>query len=444
MEIKQKSFSTTPPSIPGFSILEEIGRGGMGIVYKALQLPINRLVALKIVVDRAEVAPDDLIRFLLEGELLARLQHPHIVQIYAVGKHPVPTGDVRPYMAMEYLNGGTLKDQMRGRPFPAEAAARMLTTLARAVHYAHERGVVHRDLKPANVLMSTDGTPKITDFGLAKQTRVATDLTEAGFVVGTPEYMAPEQARGKTVGPASDIHALGMILYEMLTGKGAFSGESDEEIMQLVARLNPMPPTRLVKEIPPDLEMICLRCLAKRPAERYPSAAALAEDLDRFLAGRDVAARRLTRMDRVGRWLKQNRLSAGLMAVTIVLAVATTILSFLYSRASGERRELTSAGPAIQPLDQVQSQVQQFVTANKDHAESLYGLAAVLAAASAAAQPSEVADGYAVLALDLLRHARRAGYFNQPDRIEALNQDAAFTSLKRREDYRRLIQELSP
>jgi serine/threonine-protein kinase len=270
------------PEVPGYEILGELGRGGMGVVYQARQVVLDRLVALKVI--RAAELPGarERARFRDEALAVARLQHPNIVQIHDAGEH-----GGRPYCVLEYLDGGSLARKIGGQSQPPREAARLVATLARAVAAAHEEGIIHRDLKPANVLLAADGTPKISDFGLAKRLEDSAGRTRTGAILGTPSYMAPEQAKGKTkeIGPAADIHALGVILYELLTGQTPFRGDSDLETLQQIVSQEPEPPSRRQEGIPGALEAICLRCLAKEPQDRYPSAQALAEDLGRFLAG---------------------------------------------------------------------------------------------------------------------------------------------------------------
>jgi eukaryotic-like serine/threonine-protein kinase len=276
------------PSVPGYEVLSELGRGGMGVVYKAQQTSLNRPVALKMIRDSAVAGPDQMARLRTEAAAAARLQHPHIVQVYDLYQH-----NGLPFYAMEYVPGGSLTQMIHRHPLPVRKAAEWLEQLARAVHYAHQQGIIHRDLKPANVLLTPDGTPKITDFGLAKQldSQVA-GVTPGSAVLGTPSYMAPEQATGrsKDIGPHTDVYALGTILYEMLTGRPPFEGETLMQTLDQVRFQEPAPPTQANPELPADLEAICLRCLAKEPHRRYPSAAALAEDLQRFLGGQSIAA----------------------------------------------------------------------------------------------------------------------------------------------------------
>jgi hypothetical protein len=272
--------------VPGYEILGELGRGGMGVVYKARQLCLNRVVALKMILAGSHAGPGATARFLREAETVARLKHPNVVQVHEFGTH-----EGKPYFSLEYLEGGSLADHLKGEPQPPAQAAQMVQTLARAVQTAHEQGIVHRDLKPANVLLATDGTLKITDFGLAKQGD--SGMTATGEVLGTPSYMAPEQAEGtpKLVGAASDVYALGAILYELLTGRPPFKGASAWDTIQLVVGTEPVPPSRLQPKMPRDLETVCLKCLEKEPARRYATAADLAEDLRRFQAGEPIQAR---------------------------------------------------------------------------------------------------------------------------------------------------------
>jgi serine/threonine protein kinase len=289
------------PTIPGYEILEELGRGGMAVVYKARQLSLNRLVALKMILARPDAESPELTRFRREAVAVARLQHPNIVQIFDIGEQ-----DRLTYYSMEFMEGGNLARKLGGSPQAATEAARLVEVLARAMHYAHQQGIVHRDLKPANVLLSARGEPKITDFGLVKLLDRREQVhTQEGQIVGTPAYMAPEQAAGKStaVGPATDVHALGAMLYEMLTGQPPFRAETIMDTILQVVSQPPKPPHLLQPKVPRDLEGICLKCLEKDPARRYPSAAALADDLERFLAGAPVMARPAGLWRRFLRWL---------------------------------------------------------------------------------------------------------------------------------------------
>ncbi len=306
------------PTLPGYEILGELGRGGMGVVYKARQLRPERLVALKMILAGAHAGEGELARFRAEAEAVARLQHPNVVQIFEVGEH-----DGRPFFSLEYCAGGSLAEKLRGKPLaPAEAAA-LVEALARAVHAAHRQQIVHRDLKPGNVLLTADGTPKITDFGLARRLDAA-GQTQTGSVLGTPSYMAPEQAGGAkgAAGPAADVYALGAILYECLTGRPPFQAATPLDTVLQVINDDPAPPSRLNSGLPRDLETACLKCLQKEPGKRYSSAEALAEDLRRFRAGEPVLARPAGRAERAVKWAKRRPAAAALVAVSGLAAVA--------------------------------------------------------------------------------------------------------------------------
>jgi serine/threonine protein kinase/Tfp pilus assembly protein PilF len=278
--------------VGGYEIEGELGRGGMGVVYRAWQRKLNRLVALKMLT--GYYGPPELKRFFAEAETAAALHHANIVHIYDVGEH-----ENAPFFAMEYVKGGSLADRLRaGIPTPQETA-QLLIPVARALDFAHKNNVVHRDMKPANILLDPQGVPKVTDFGIAKRLTAESALTLSGAIIGTPVYMAPEQARGtsRDVGAAADIYSLGAILYEMLAGRPPFlPDESDTSIMVRVATENPVPPAWHRPGLPRDLETICLKCLAKEPGERYPSAAAVADDLQHFLDDRPILARRVSRL----------------------------------------------------------------------------------------------------------------------------------------------------
>jgi serine/threonine protein kinase len=352
----QAVLDTEPPAVPGYRILGELGRGGMGVVYQARQVALQRTVALKMVQTGTHVGPKELARFRAEAGVIARLQHPNIVQIYDIGE-----AGGRPYFALEFLAGGSLAQYLRGTPQPARPAAQLVETLARAVHAAHSSGVVHRDLKPANVLLqkaeggsrkeegggsdsafglppSAFGLPKITDFGVAKciagdgEAPGLPSPTVTGEVIGTPQYMAPEQAapRRQPVGPAADIYALGAILYEMLTGRPPFTGETSLDTLVQVVHNEPVSVTRLQPTVPRDLETICLKCLRKEPRKRYGSALELAEDLQRFLRDEPIRARPVTAMEKLGRWVRHHPVPAGLLAAGLLApVVALTALSLL-------------------------------------------------------------------------------------------------------------------
>ena len=311
------------PAVPGYEIEAELGRGGMGVVYRARQTSLRRVVALKMLVDGALASANALGRFRTEAEAVARLAHPNIVQIFETGE-----AEGRAFFSMEYVDGGSLSDRTHAGPLPPREAARTVATLARAVGYAHEHGVVHRDLKPANVLLTSDGTAKIADFGLAKQLASDARQTYSGDVMGSPSYMAPEQARGAThqIGPACDVYALGGILYEMLTGRPPFLGSDTMETLIQVLHEDPLSPRRLVPRVPRDLETIALKCLDKSPRQRYASAGDVAADVERFLAGRPVVARPAGAAEVAIKWARRRPAVAALVFVSI--ASLTTILLY--------------------------------------------------------------------------------------------------------------------
>jgi serine/threonine-protein kinase len=306
------------PQIPGYEVEAVLGRGGMGVVYRARHLRLNRPVALKMLLAGAYAGPHELARFQREAEAVAGLRHANIVQVYDVGEH-----EGRPYFTMELVEGGSLAQKLAGIPQPARQAAALLDAVARAVQVAHLGGIVHRDLKPANVLLTADGTPKITDFGLARRFEGGPSLTLNGARVGTPSYMAPEQAIGKpgAIGPPVDVYALGAVLYEMLTGRPPFRAETAAETERQVIAEEPVPPSRLNAKVPRDLETICLKCLHKDPERRYVTAAALAEDLQRFQQGEPIAARPAGMLERVGKWVRRRPSQAAMLAASLLLGV---------------------------------------------------------------------------------------------------------------------------
>src|SRR5262245_24869719 len=263
------------PAVPGYEMLGELGKGGMGVVYKARQVTADRVVAVKMILGGGQLDEHALARFRTEAQAVGRLQHPNIVQVFEVGEWRAPDGSQVPYFSLEYCPGGSLAKKLAGTPLRSDEAAALVETLARAMAAAHESGVIHRDLKPGNVLMDGAGTPKVCDFGLAKKLDDQ-GQTASGAVMGTPSYMAPEQARGevKEVGPLADVYALGAILYECLTGRPPFKAATMFETLQQVIGSDPAPPRALQPGVPRDLETVCLKCLHKDPARRYSSAVA--------------------------------------------------------------------------------------------------------------------------------------------------------------------------
>jgi serine/threonine-protein kinase len=307
------------PRIPGYEVEAVLGRGGMGIVFRARHLRLNRSVALKMALAGAYAGPRERSRFQQEAEAVAGLRHPNLVHVYDVGE-----AAGRPYFTMEYVDGGSLAQKLTGTPQPARQAAALVATLAAAMHVAHRGGIVHRDLKPANVLLTADGRPKISDFGLARRLEGGARLTQSGVPLGTPSYMAPEQAQGQThgIGPAVDVYALGAILYELLTGRPPFQGESPSETVLQVIHQEPVPPARLNSKVPRDLETICLKCLQKEPERRYASGAALVDDLSRFLEGRPIQARPSGWGAQVWRWVRRRPMVAALFGATALFTIA--------------------------------------------------------------------------------------------------------------------------
>lgn len=323
----------------GYVLQDEIGRGGMGIVYRARQIGLNRVVALKMLRDGLSANPGDRARFRAEASAVSRLRHPNIVQIYEIGEH-----EGQPFLALEYIDGGPLNLRLAGQPLPPAHAASLIETLARAVHYAHSQGVVHRDLKPANVLLQfadssppldlpdfQSAVPKITDFGLAKFVDSADGPTQTGEILGTPSYMAPEQAGGRanTVGPATDVYALGAILYECLTGRPPFRAASALETLDQVRNEEPVSARLLQPRIPRDLNTIALKCLRKEPAQRYATSEDLADDLRRWQMGEPIRARPAGSGERLLKWARRRPAAAALVGFAIVgagLALAGTLM----------------------------------------------------------------------------------------------------------------------
>jgi serine/threonine-protein kinase len=346
-----------PRSLGDFQIVREIGRGGMGVVYEAIHLGLNRRVALKMIRAGALADAQDHELFRKEALAAAALQHPNIVQLHEVGEH-----EGQPYLVLEYVDGGSLEAKLAGTPLDASQAAQLLATLAHAMQYAHERGIIHRDLKPANVLLKDEGvrmkdesgssrpsdssfilppssfTPKITDFGLAKQLHGDANQTHSGTIKGTPSYMAPEQASGGVTSEATDVYALGAILYETLTGRPPFRAATALDTLVQVTTLEPVPPSRLQPMTPRDLETICLKCLQKDPRRRYASALELAEELGRFLRHEPIQARRVGVPSRFAMWCRRNPVVAALLGVAAALTMLVVVLLLLRLADWSDRR----------------------------------------------------------------------------------------------------------
>ncbi|MFO0845054.1 MAG: serine/threonine-protein kinase [Gemmataceae bacterium] len=323
-------------AVPGYEILGELGRGAMGVVYKALQVGLKRVVALKMILSGGHASAAEVVRFRTEAEAVARLQHPYIVQVFEIGEHRG-----LPFFSLEFVDGGCLADRVLDDAMPLRQAAEVVLKLAEGMACAHENGIIHRDLKPANVLMTRDGDPKITDFGLAKKLEEDSGATRAGAIMGTPSYMAPEQAEGRVdlVGPHSDIYALGAILYDLITGRPPFRGATLMETLTQVRANDPVPPARLHPKMPRDLETITLKCLLKEPKKRYHTARDLAEDLRRFLAGEPILARPVSSLERAWKWCKRRPTAAALVAVSALSLVLMAGGGVAYAQSEKRRAE---------------------------------------------------------------------------------------------------------
>jgi len=355
---------------PGFKILGELGHGGMGMVYKAWQARLKRVVALKVI--RADAYADSAAaaRFHAEAEAAARFQHPNIVQVFEVGEH-----EGMGYLVLEYVAGGGLDRRLAGLLQDTRDSAHLIETLARAIHYAHQHGIVHRDLKPANVLLTADGIPKITDFGLAKLLERDEGLTEVGDILGTPSYMAPEQVRGLShlISPATDVYSLGAILYEMLTGRPPFKGTTPLSTMQQVSSQEPLAPGKLQRHTPRDLEVICLKCLEKDPRRRYATGLELAEDLRRFLDRQPILARPTPTWERVWKWARR-RPSAATALLSVLIAVVLLLGGAWYYNVRLRGAVLTARAAEQASDANAHAAVEQRNLALKAFKELVYGV----------------------------------------------------------------------
>jgi eukaryotic-like serine/threonine-protein kinase len=354
-----------PSSIGDYDILEVLGRGGMGVVYKARHRTLGRLAALKMILSAEHASRAELCRFQAEAEAVGQLRHPNIVQIYEVDE-----ADGNPYFALEFVEGGTLSARISQQPLPARQAAELVEALARAIHVAHQAGILHRDLKPGNILLDLDGVPKIADFGLAKRMDADADHnTGTGSILGTPAYMAPEQAEGKNrgLGPGVDIYALGSVLYHMLTGRPPFVGETVLDTLQHVKNDDPIPPGRLRPRVPHDLEVICMKCLQKEPRKRYASAQDLADDLARFLHNRPIRARSINDIERTWKWIRRQPMFAALLATLLLVIVGGFfVVTRLWMRAE------TLRGWALEEMNESKVREQRTTSRLNDAAQDLH------------------------------------------------------------------------
>jgi tRNA A-37 threonylcarbamoyl transferase component Bud32 len=354
-----------PASAPGpglrvkyfgdYELLDEVARGGMGVVWKARQASLNREVALKMIRAGALASPEEVQRFLREAEAAANLQHPNIVAIHEVGEH-----DGQHYFSMDFVPGRDLGAIVKDGPLPPQRAARYVKIIAEAIHFAHQRGTLHRDLKPQNVLIDDADQPRITDFGLAKLTKDDSRLTQSGAVMGSPSYMPPEQAAGRhaDVGPASDVYSLGAILYELLTGRPPFRAATPLATLQAVVDTEPEAPRRIKADVPIDLETLCLKCLEKSPVARYPTARALAEELDRFLSGEPIQARPAGAVRKTLSWCRRH---PRLLAALVVLLIVTLALGLLYLREENAFLRAQQAEPTLERVPGWRHQALEFV-----------------------------------------------------------------------------------
>jgi tetratricopeptide (TPR) repeat protein len=395
------------PSVPGYEILAELGRGGMGIVYQARHTSLKRVVALKMILSGNYASREQLARFQREAEALARLQHPNIIRIYEVGEV-----QGSPFFSLEFVEGGSLARHLGGTPQPPRLAAEFVATLARAIHAAHQSGVVHRDLKPANILLGckspasaataprepSEATletfePKISDFGLAKQLDSDADHTYSGAVLGTPSYMAPEQAEGwtKEVGPATDVYALAAILYELLTGWPPFKGASFRDTIEQVCTCEPIAPSQLQPKVAGDLETVCLKGLRKDIHQRYATAQELADDLQRWLSGRPILARPVPRWERAWKWVRRRPALAGLAVAVLVAVSAVTASAVFYGlyesqKAAAESQKVAASEREAKASREVQD---LYVRGKQAEADGLFDQAQDLYARAVATLKTE-------------------------------------------------------
>lgn len=448
----------SPTRIADYDILSEVGRGGMGVVYLGRhRLLSSRLAALKVLRPDATSA-EDLARFRTEANAVAELRHEHIVPIYEFGVSTTPGSDHNlHFVALEWVEGGSLAQKINGVPLSGKQAAEILLPLAEAVAFAHQHGILHRDLKPSNILLTAEGKPKVADFGLAKKLDADQGNTHSGAILGTPSYMAPEQAAGhsQNLTPAVDVYALGAILYEMLTGRPPFRADTMLHTLQQVTTLEPVPPSQLQPTVPRDLETICLKCLQKEPMRRYRSAQELADDIARFQRHMPIRARRASPVERTIKWVRRRPASAALVVVGVLAVAALSGLWIYFTLQLRDERDQArrESERALQILKHARISVDSVAmtvrAANASNADSvLFKLACSYArtSASLADDPSlrsadrhELAEQYAASAVKLLGCAKTAGFFNRKDNQSLLRSDIDLDVLRNRDDFRQFM-----
>ena len=327
-----------PPTIPGFELHEVVGRGGSGTVYRARDTKLNRVVAIKLLISAVSIDESQRVGLLREAEASAQLRHPGVVDVHQVGQV-----NESPFLVMEFLEGGALSSRLRTGPLPANEAVDLVQQVALAIHHAHSHGIIHRDVKPGNILLSAAGHPQVCDFGLARRLDSEHSLHATGDVIGTPAYMSPEQAQGKTADERSDVYAIGAVLYETLCGRSPFQAATPWEILNQVMTNDPAPLRQLNSSLPQDLETICQRCLEKDPNRRYASALEVSDELNRFQNGKPILARPVGQLQQIVKWCGRNRgiaaLTATSMILLLVLGIGSTVAAFQLSSANASIRD---------------------------------------------------------------------------------------------------------
>ena len=359
------SVSRLPRQFGPYELIEELARGGMGVVFRARQTKLNRLVALKMILSGELAGQEQVQRFYAEAEAAAALDHPGIVPVFEVGEH-----DGQHFFSMGLVDGNSLAATIRDQTCTPRESVQVLKQITDAVAYAHDQGVIHRDLKPANVLIDTSGQPRVTDFGLAKRVSGDSDLTASGQIMGTPSYMPPEQAAGRIddIGVTADVYSLGAILYEMLVGRPPFRGASPIETLRQVLESDPVEPSRLNPSVDRDLETICLKCLAKNPRERYPTASELSAEMQRYLQGMPILARRIGIASRTVRWCRRRPMQTGLITASLLLVGLFT--AFVAANRRAER---------VMQISQLKSSLNSQLRSADTSPETIRGLEAMVA-----------------------------------------------------------------